>query len=86
MQNKKVYYKMENNEFKKGRNRNHTCYYFDDLIKLEDFDFDNILIDRKSHENILICGILYKNLTDPKPLRIRFFKIERIIGIHDGAR
>ena len=77
---------MENNEFKKGRNRNHTCYYFDDLIKLEDFDFDNILIDKKSHENILICGILYKNLTDPKPLRIRFFKIERIIGIHDGAR
>ena len=76
---------MENNEFKKGRNRNHTCYYFDDLIKLEDFDFD-ILIDKKSHENILICGILYKNLTDPKPLRIRFFKIERIIGIHDGAR
>ena len=77
---------MENNEFKKGRNRNHTCYYFDDLIKLEDFDFDNILIDKKSHENILICGILYKNLTDPKPLRIGFFKIERIIGIHDGAR
>ena len=77
---------MENNEFKKGRNRNHTCYYFDDLIKLEDFDFDNILIDKKSHENILICGILCKNLTDPKPLRIRFFKIERIIGIHDGAR
>ena len=25
------------------------CYYFDDIIKLEDFDFDNILIDEKSH-------------------------------------
>ena len=61
---------MENYEFKKGRNRNHTCYYFDDLIKLEDFDFDNILIDKKSHENILICGILYKNLTDPKPCEL----------------
>ena len=30
------------------------CYYFDDIIKLENFNFDNILIDDKSHENILI--------------------------------
>ena len=28
------------------------CYYFDDKIKLEDFDLDNILIDKKSHKNI----------------------------------
>ena len=33
---------------------NRTCYYFHEIIKLEDIDFDNILIDRKSHENILI--------------------------------
>ena len=26
-------------------------YYFDEIIKLEDFDFDNILIDEKHHEN-----------------------------------
>ena len=25
------------------------CYYFDDIINLEDFDFDNILIDGKSY-------------------------------------
>ena len=25
--------------------QNHTYYYFDDTIKLEDFDIDNILID-----------------------------------------
>ena len=29
---------------------NSTCYYFDDIIKLEDFDLDNILIDEKSHK------------------------------------
>ena len=23
--------------------KNCTCYYFDDIIKIEDFDFDNIL-------------------------------------------
>ena len=28
------------------------CYYFDDIIKLEDFDIYNILTDEKSHENI----------------------------------
>ena len=36
---------MENNEFKKVPIKYRTCYYFDDIIKLEDFDFDNILID-----------------------------------------
>ena len=38
---------MENNELKKIYIRNRTCYYFDDIIKLEDFDLDNILIDKK---------------------------------------
>ena len=61
---------MENNEFKKVRIKNRTCYYFDDIIKLEDFDLDNIFIDKKSHENILIYDISYKILIDSKPLRI----------------
>ena len=51
---------MENNELKKVCIKNRTCYYFNDIIKLEDFDFDNILIDEKSHENILIYDISYK--------------------------
>ena len=29
---------------KKVRIKNRTCYYFDDIIKLEDFDFNDILI------------------------------------------
>ena len=44
---------MENNEFYKVRIKNRTCYYFNDVIKLEDFDFDNVLIDKKSYENVL---------------------------------
>ena len=60
--------------------------YFDDIIKLEDFDLDNTLIDEKSQENILIYGISYKTLFDPKPLCIRFFKIDGIIRIHKGFR
>ena len=77
---------MENNEFKKNPIKNRTCYYFDDIIKLEDFDLDNILIDKKSHENILIYGISYKTLINPKPLCIRFNKIEGFIKIYDETR
>ena len=63
---------MEQKEFKKIRIKNHTCYYSDDIIILEHFDIDNILIDEKSHENMLIYDISYKTLIGPKPLRIRF--------------
>ena len=51
---------MENNELKKVCIKNRTCNYFNDLIKLEDFDIDNILIDEKSQKNILIYDISYK--------------------------
>ena len=59
---------MKNHEFKKVRIKNRTCYYFDDIIKLEDFGLNNILIDEKSHKNILIYDISYKTLIGPKPL------------------
>ena len=36
---------MENIEFQKVCIKNRTCYYFNDITKLEDFDLDNILID-----------------------------------------
>ena len=64
--------------------KNRTCCYFDDIIKLDNFDLDNISLDKKSHENILICNILYKNLIDSKPLRIRFDKTDGFIRIYDG--
>ena len=47
--------KMENDEFENVRIENCTSYYFDVIIKLEDFDIDSILIlialkDEKSNE------------------------------------
>ena len=48
---------MEINEFNIVHIKNRTCYYFDEIIKLEDFDLDNILMDEQSHENILIYAI-----------------------------
>ena len=56
--------KMENNELKKVCVKNRMCYYFDDIIKLGDFDLDNILINQKLQEYILIYDILYKTLID----------------------
>ena len=50
------------------------------------FDFDNILLNKKSHENILICNISYKNLICTKPLRIRFNEVDRNIRVYDGTR
>ena len=49
--------------------KNCTYYYFDDIIKIEDFDLDNTLMDEKSNENILVYSILYKSLTAAKTLR-----------------
>ena len=77
---------MENNEFKKVRIKNCTCYYFDDTIKSEDFDPDNIWKVEKSYKNILIYDILYETLIFPKPLPIRFDKIEGFIRIYDVTR
>ena len=57
---------MESNEKLKEINiKNGMYYYFDDIIKTEDFDFDNILIDGKSYKNILIYNISHKKLIDP---------------------
>ena len=37
---------MESNDKLKGIDINsRTCYYFNDIFKIEDFDHDNILID-----------------------------------------
>ena len=74
MWNKEVQYKTENNEFKKVCFKNRTCYYFDDIIKLEDFDIDNILMDKKLHKNILIYDISFETLIDPQALCVRFDK------------
>ena len=35
-----------NNKLKFVKKR--TCYYFDYIIKIDDFDFNNVLIDEKS--------------------------------------
>ena len=74
-----------NDELKEIDIKNHMCYYFDDIIKIEDFDFD-VLIDEKSHEDILVYSISYKTLIGAKLLRIRFNKVNEFIRVYDGTR
>ena len=65
--------------------KNRPWYYFDDMIKFEYFNSD-ILIDKKSYENVSIYNILYKNLISAKPLRISFNKTDEFIRIYDGNK
>ena len=70
---------------KKVSIKNHINYYFGDIIKIEDFDFD-ILWDEKLYENILIYNVSYNTLMVAKPLRFRFDKVDGFIRVYDGAR
>ena len=73
-----------NDELKKIDIKIRMYYYFDHIIKIKDFNLDNILIDEKSYENILVYNISYKNLTAGN-LRIRFDEIDGFIRVYDGT-
>ena len=60
--------KLENNALKNFSIKNRKCCYFNDVIVIEDFDFDNILLDEKSIGNILIYNVLYKTLIGHKTI------------------
>ena len=48
-----------NDELKETDIKNLTCYFLDDIIKIEDFNFDNILIN---HRKTLWFITFYVNL------------------------
>ena len=59
------------------------CYYFDDIITDRDTYSDDLLLDKKIYENISVYDISYKTSRGPKPLRIRFDKIDGFIRDRD---
>ena len=74
------------NELKQIDIKNLMCYCFNNINKIEDFHFDNILIGEKSGKNILVYNISYKTLIDTKPLRLRFDKVDGFIRLNYGTR
>ena len=57
-----------------------------DIIKLEDFNLDNISIDENPYKKILLYIISYKTLIRAKLMRIRFDRLNRFIRVYKGAR
>ena len=50
--------------------KNHTYYFFDDIINIKIFDPNNIKIDEKSYKDILIHDIGYVTIKDLKHVKI----------------
>ena len=50
--------------------KNHTYYFFDDIINTKLFDPNNIKIDEKSYKNIFIYYMGYVMIKDSKYLKI----------------
>ena len=88
---KKIYWhtnkiRIENNEFKRVFIKNRTCYYFDDIIKFEDFGFDNILLAENPCKSILINNVSYKTLIGAKPLRVISDKVDGFVRDYDRTK
>ena len=71
-------------ELKEINIKNCVCYYFDDIINSPKINISNILSDKNLYENISVYDISYKTQTGPKPLCIRFDKINGFIMVLDG--
>ena len=55
-------------------------------IKIEGFDFGNVLLDEKSYETILIYNVLYKTLIGSKPMRIIYNMVDSVIRDYGGTK
>ena len=53
---------------------------------MDDFDVDNILLDEKSYENVLVYNITCKNLISGNIFRISFDKTDGFTWVSEGAR
>ena len=50
--------------------KKHTCYFFDGIINIKNFDLNNIKIDEKLYKNIFIYYIRYVMNKDWKYVKI----------------
>ena len=76
----------KNTKLKKVYIKSCEYYHFDNTIKFKGFDFDDILLNKKSYENILFNDVLYKILLGTKLLYIMFDKADGSFKDYDGAK
>ena len=58
------------NKFKDISIKNHTYYFFNNIINIKKFDPNNIKVDEKSYENILIYYTGCVTIKDSKYVKI----------------
>ena len=82
------------NKFKDISIKNHTYYFFNDIINIKNFDRNNIKTDEKSCKTILIYYIGYVTIKDSKyvkinsldPLYLIINKVRRYFEEIDGNK
>ena len=62
------------NKLKDINIKNHTYYFFDDIINIKNFDSNNIKSNKKSYKNILIYYTGY--------VTIKYLKYVKIISVN----
>ena len=67
------------NKFKDVDIKNHTYYFFDDIINIKNFDPNKIKIDEKSYKTILIYYIGYVTIKDLQYVKINSVNILYLI-------
>ena len=78
---------MENNdELKEIDIKNWTCYYFDDRIKIQDFDFRWYFNRWKTIQKYFGIWQFIQNFVWFKTIAIRFDKVDRFARFYDGMR
>ena len=50
--------------------KNHTYYFFEDIVNIKDFDPNKIKVDEKPYKNILIYYIAYVVIKNSKYVKI----------------
>ena len=50
--------------------KNQTYYFFDDIINIKNFDWNNVKIDEKSYKNIFISYIVYVTIKHSKYVKL----------------
>ena len=58
------------NKIKDVDMKNHTYYFFNDIIKIKIFDPNNIKMDEKSYKKVFINYIGYVKIKDSKYLKV----------------
>ena len=73
------------NNLKRINIKNLTCYYSNKTIKFADFILHNILLDKKSYENIFVYNISCKSFIDAELCLLGSIKQMDLLQFYDGT-